>query len=117
MASDQQVTAKQILRALERIKRRGSMTLLEELETIEPDLAEYVMESLSHVHQQLLEQGVSARHTHRLYRQVRRLVMVAITSLRLAHYELWRDISPQPDDDNPDNRDDGDDDGDTSDPS
>ena len=65
----------------------------------------------------LVEQGVSARHTHRLYRQVRRLVMVAITSLRLAHYELWRDISPQPDDDNPDNRDDGDDDGDTSDPS
>ena len=89
MASDQLVHARMVLQAQMQLHREGVDSAMRHLEQTEPDLAEYVMESLSLVHQRLLELGGSGRKTRRLYLQVQTLVLVSIDSLRKAHLALW----------------------------
>ena len=106
MPSDQQVSAKAVLDAVLALRRQGSRQAIEHLEQIEPDLTDYLLETLSDIHRQLLALGGPARQSRRLYRQVQSLVLVTVTALRNAHYELWRQ-SPageqfeQPDSDDP----------------
>lgn len=90
MASDQQVSARSVLDAVMELRRRGARQALEELEQVEPDLASYLMESLSDVHRQLLALGGPAKASRRLYRDIQSLTLVCITALRKGHYELWR---------------------------
>ena len=90
MASDQQVTSRLILQVLARVKRTGSMKLVQDLENGEPDLAEYLLESLTTLRQRLFEIGASARQTQRLYLDVQQLVIVVITALQIGQYELWK---------------------------
>ena len=47
MASDQQVYAKIILESLLQLKRQGSQRVMEDIEKLEPDLANYLIENLS----------------------------------------------------------------------
>jgi hypothetical protein len=103
MSSDQQVTSRIILKSLLELQRQGTTTPpLEHLEQVEPDLACYVMETLSDLHHQLLALGAAAKRTRRIYRQVELFVLVCITALRNGHYELWRQTQGPPDDsDNP----------------
>jgi hypothetical protein len=98
MPYDQQVTSRIILQSLLELKRQGSTQALEHLEQVEPDLACYVMESLTDLHHILLAFGASAKRSKRLYRQVELLVLVCITALRKGHYELWRQTQAPPDD-------------------
>ena len=55
MASDQMVSARDVLDALTEVQRRGDERVMEELEQLEPDLASYVMETLSLINLRLME--------------------------------------------------------------
>lgn len=90
MPSDQQVSAKAVLDAVLALRRQGSRQAIEHLEQIKPDLSEYLLETLSDIHRQLLALGGPARQSLRVYRQIQSLVLVTVTALRNAHYELWR---------------------------
>ena len=91
MASDQQVSAKHVLQSLMRLKRQGSQRAMAELEQVEPDLAGYLMEELSLVHQKLLELGAPAGRTRWLQRRVESLALICIAALRQSHFDLWRE--------------------------
>ena len=90
MASDQQVSARAVLRAVMRIRRQGNGRTMAELEAIEPDLAGFVMEELSLVHRDLLALGGPAGRSRRLQRRVEALALACVTALREAHYQLWQ---------------------------
>jgi hypothetical protein len=90
MISDQQVTSQIILQSLLELERQGATATLQRLVEVEPDLASYLMESLSSLHGNLLALGLPARKTQRLYRQVQSLTLVCILALRKGHHELWR---------------------------
>ncbi len=92
MASDQQVSARAILRAESELRRLGHRRVMEQLEQVEPDLSSHVWEQLTAIHQQLLNLGAPAKTTQRVYRQVQALMLIGILSLRQGHYELWKDL-------------------------
>jgi hypothetical protein len=89
MCSDQQVSSRIILQTIVELKRQGATAALAHLEQVEPDLAEYVMESLTDVHYQILALGATTRRSRRVYRRVESLVLISIAALRKGHYELW----------------------------
>ncbi len=89
MPSDQTVTSKVVLACVLEIQRLGTGPALEHLEQVEPDLANYLMETLGTIHQRLTTLNGPTRSTQRVYRQVEVLIVVCITALRRSHYELW----------------------------
>lgn len=91
MASDRQVSARAVLRALAEVRRAGGRGAMERLEQTEPDLAEFVLEGLSLVHQHMLALGGPPRRTRKAYRELESLVLVAIEAVRQGHLELWRE--------------------------
>ncbi len=93
MASDQTVTAQDLLDALSEVRRQGSGRLLEQLEEVEPALAGHLMEELSLVHQALLDLRAKPKATRRLVRQVESMAVVLVTALRQAHLRLWQEES------------------------
>lgn len=90
-----------ILHALLKLRRRGTTAALEHLEQVEPDLAAYLMETLSALHHDLLALGGPPKRTRRAYRGVESLVLVCIAALRAGHYELWRGSEPDGEDGDP----------------
>jgi len=90
VASDQQVNSRSVLRAISEVRREGTKRVLEHLEQVEPDLASHLMEELSLIHRDLLHTGAKPIRVRRLQRQIESLVLVCVTALRVAHYELWR---------------------------
>jgi len=90
MASDQQVSARAVLDAVMELRRQGPAQVIEHLEQVEPELTNYLLESLSQIHQHLMMLGAPSRRTQRVYRQVQAMALVAITALRNGHFELWR---------------------------
>ena len=89
------VTARDVLKALSEVRRRGPWPLLQDLETAEPDLAEFVMEEISAIHHTLLESGARPRVVRRLQRQTQSLVRVCVMVLR--HYgDSGGDTGPAP---------------------
>ena len=92
-SQDRQVSSKHVLQSLMRLKRQGTQRALEELEQVEPDLAEFLMEELSLVHRKLLELAGPPRRTRWLARRVESLALVLVGSLRQAHYEMWKDTA------------------------
>jgi hypothetical protein len=93
MASDQQVNSQLILQSLLELQRQGPTPAMEHLEKVEPDLASYLMETLSLVYHKLLALGAPAKKTQRVYRQIQTMALVCIVSLRKGHHELWRDTT------------------------
>ncbi len=91
MAHDQIVSAKHVLNAVLELQRRGSDVVVKELESIEPDLAEYVMETSCQIHRQLMRNGLPNRRALRLYRQTESIALVCVMALRQAHFDLWRE--------------------------
>jgi hypothetical protein len=90
MASDQQVSARDVLRALARLRRQGIDEAMRELEALEPDLASFVMEEFSLVYRDLLALGGSPKRSRRAQRRVQDLVVVSVLALREAHHRLWQ---------------------------
>jgi len=91
MASDQVVTAKDVLEALLRVQRTGPDPLLQELEQCEPDLSEYLMEQTTSLHHAIVELGAKPSRTRRISRQIEQTALVLVFSLRNAHLRLWQE--------------------------
>ena len=90
MPTDQQVSARMILEARLELERRGSNYFMEHLEKTEPDLANFVMETLSVIYQRMTRLGGPPIKTQRLFRQVKALLIISIESMRKGHLELWK---------------------------
>jgi hypothetical protein len=93
VTSDQTVGARHVLRSLSQVRRQGLDKAMATLEQVEPDLAGYLMEELSLVHQPLFELGGPAQRTRWLVRRTEALVLVCVSAMRLAHGELWAGLS------------------------
>jgi hypothetical protein len=98
MPSDQTVTARDVLRALAEVRRRGNRAALEELEQQEPDLCEFLLEEVTALHHDVLASGASPRKVRGLSRRIETLAVVLVVSLRQAHLRLWS-LDPEPADD------------------
>ena len=102
MASDQQVSARAILRAESELRRVGHKQTMAQLEQVEPDLSGHLWEELSATHRRLLALGGPPKESRRCYRRIQRLMLVTILALRHGHHELWRDLhGPAPAEDSP----------------
>jgi hypothetical protein len=101
-SSDQLVTARDVLRALAEVRRRGNRAALEEFEKREPDLAEFLLEEVTALHHDVLASGAEPRKARRLSRRVETLAVVLVTTLRLAGLRLWGPEQPDESDAAPD---------------
>jgi hypothetical protein len=91
LASDQVVTTKDVLDALMKVRRQGNDRLLRELEAREPDLAEFLLEETSAVHQMVLELGAKPRQSRRIFLRVETMALVLVTAISNATLRLWRE--------------------------
>ena len=89
--SDQLVDAKSILDAITALKRRGNNAVLQELESIEQELASFIMEEQSLIHQTLLKTGARTKLIRRLMQQIEAMALVSILAMRGAQLRLWHD--------------------------
>jgi hypothetical protein len=90
MPTDQLVTADHVLKAVMELDRRGSTKVLSELEKLEPDLIEYVLESLTRLHHQLTDLGLTGKEARKAYRRAERTALVCVMALGKAHHDLWQ---------------------------
>ena len=90
MASDQVVTAKDVLDALLRVQRGGPDPMIRELEQCEPDLCEYLLEQTTALHHAVGDLGARAARTRRISRAIEQTALVLVFSLRNAQLRLWR---------------------------
>jgi hypothetical protein len=101
MASDRLVTAAHVLSAVMEYDRRGATSMIAELEKLEPDLVEYLLETLTRLHHKLTDLGLSSRDARRLYHRAEKTAVICIMALRNAHRDLWErdgDAPPTPTD-------------------
>src|SRR4051794_3969828 len=91
MASDQVVTAKDVLDALLRVQRRGPDPLVRELEQCEPDLCEYLLEQTTALHHAVAGLGAKPARTRRISRRIEQTALVLVFALRNAHLRLWQE--------------------------
>jgi hypothetical protein len=96
MPSDQTVTARDVLRALADVRRRGTRSALAEFEQLEPDLAEFLIEEVTAIHHDVAATGARARRLRALTERVETLVIVLVQSLRQAHLRLWGETPANP---------------------
>ena len=89
MATDQQVTARMVLEAQLELERRGAGAFMQHLEKTEPELANFVLETLSLIYSKLSNLGGPPRRTKRAFRSVQTLLLVSIEALRRGHLSLW----------------------------
>jgi hypothetical protein len=87
-SSDQLVDAKAILEGISELKRHGIDSVMDELEAIERELASFVMEELSLIHEKLIETGASAKVIRTLIGQIESMTLVSILALRKALHRL-----------------------------
>lgn len=97
MASDQKVTARHVLGAVMELRRTGSWEAIKRLEAVEPDLTEYLLETLSAIHKRIQDTGATDKQTRRIYGEVQTLVVVTVLSLQKAHFDLWNDAHGESD--------------------
>ena len=89
MATDQQVTARMVLEAQLELERRGAGALMQHLEKTEPELANFVLETLSLIYTKISNLGGPSHKTKRAFRSVQTLLLVSIEALRRGHLNLW----------------------------
>lgn len=98
MNPDQLVSARDVLRAIEEVRRVGVDRLLREWERREPDLAEHVLEGLSELHRHVAALAPPAKVERRLVRRAEILILVSIIALRHAFLRGWQEDAPVADD-------------------
>ena len=82
---EQAVSARDVLAATYECQRLGHRRVIEDLEQREPDLTEHLLEQITQFHHELLNAGLDARKTRKLYRSVEALTLVCIRALEIAH--------------------------------
>jgi hypothetical protein len=98
MNPDQLVSARDVLRAIEEVRRAGVDRLLPEWERREPDLAEHLLEGISELHRRLAAVATNARAERRLIRRTETLILVLLTAQRRALLRHWQDEESEPED-------------------
>ena len=96
MPTDQLVTAEHILKAVMEYERRGSQRVMSEWEKLEPDLMEFLMESLTRLYHRLTDLGVSGSDARKSHRHAEKTALVCIIALRNAQRELWEKDQDEP---------------------
>lgn len=91
MASDQIITAKLVLQAQLELQRLGIHKAMALLESTEPDLVEYVLETTTNLYHEILRTGASGKQARRIHDSTQTLLLVCITALQKAHATLWQD--------------------------
>ncbi len=89
-ASDGIVQARTVLDCVLRLQRQGTLHAMQQLEETEPDLANYLFETLSAFHHSLSKLPIPPPRVRRIYRQVEVMTFACIEALRQSHYELWQ---------------------------
>jgi hypothetical protein len=89
-ASDGIVHPRTVLDCVLQLQSQGTQQAMHQLEQTEPELANYLFESLSDVYHNLAALGGPPVRTRRVYRQIELIVLVCIQSLRQSHFELWQ---------------------------
>lgn len=90
MPSDRLVTTDHVLKSVMEFERRGSTQMMSALEEIEPDLMEFLLESLTRHYHQLTDCGLSGKEARKVYRHAEKTAVVCIMALQKAHHDLWR---------------------------
>ena len=88
--SDQLVTAKIVLQSQLEIQRIGIQKSISLLESAEPDLSEYLLETATNVYHDLLNAGITGKQARRIHNDLMILLLVTIRSLQNAHANLWQ---------------------------
>jgi hypothetical protein len=91
MQSDQLVSARDVLRAIEEVRRVGIDRMLLDCERREPDLAEHLLEGISDLHHRVMEIAPHPKAQRRLIRRTESLILVLITALRRALLRHWEE--------------------------
>jgi hypothetical protein len=73
------------------LRRIGTDKTMQELETQEPDLTEFLPEELSAIQVELSGTGEIPRKVQKTYRRIEAMTLVLLLSLRGAHARLWRE--------------------------
>lgn len=89
--SDGMIHPQIVIDCVHRLQNCGIQPAIRNLEQAEPELANYLFETLSAIHQDLGHLRGPRGKTRRLYRQIELLTVACIESLRQSHYELWRE--------------------------
>jgi len=90
-SGDQLVDAKAILEAIAELKRRGNTAILQELESIELELASHIMEECGLIHASLLKTGAKTKLIRHLNQQIESLALAIMLSLRNAYRRLMEE--------------------------
>src|ERR1700691_2216373 len=90
-SGDRLVDGKSILEAIAEVKRRGISAVMQELESIEQQLAGHVMEELRLIYQGLLKTGAKTKLVRKLNEQIESMALVSILALRKAQFRLWQE--------------------------
>jgi hypothetical protein len=89
MSSDRVVEAKDALAAVLEVRRLGRSRVMEQLEALEPDLAEFALEELTAIHRRKADLGWRPKDVRGLGRRVEVMALVPVTALRKASLRLW----------------------------
>jgi hypothetical protein len=87
--SDGIVRPRTVLDCVLHLQHHGTTLAIQLLEQTEPELANYLLETLTAIHQSLGNLQAPAAQTRRVYRQIKVMTLVCIEALRRSHSELW----------------------------
>lgn len=90
MASDGLVAPRDVLQAIQEVRRLGIDRLLKEWEAREPDLTEHLLEGVSELHRQLAKIAPHPKAERRLLKQTEVLILVLLTAMRRALLRQWQ---------------------------
>jgi len=88
--SDQIVTAKIVLQSQLEVQRIGIQQSSSLLESAEPDLTEYILETTTRFYHDLLHAGIKGKQARRLHSDLMILLLVTVRSMQNAHAALWQ---------------------------
>ncbi|MCL2645783.1 MAG: hypothetical protein FWD61_02125 [Phycisphaerales bacterium] len=88
--SDQIVTAKIVLQSQLEVQRIGIQQASSLLESAEPDLTEYILETTTRLYHDLLHVGIKGKQARRIHNDIMILLLVTVRSLQNAHAALWQ---------------------------
>jgi hypothetical protein len=78
MATDQHMSARMVLEARLDLERRGAGAFMQHLEKTEPELANFVPETLSIIYTKLSNLGGPPQKTRKAFRQVQTLLLLLL---------------------------------------
>lgn len=81
--SNTRISARKVLLATQELQRYGHRRQIERMEQSQPHLAEFLLEELSQLHRALLNAGLDARTTRKLYRRAQALTLTCIRACEL----------------------------------